>query len=170
MTDDERPRKSFEESAREIVDELRRAVEQASQTDPEEFVRAAGVDPDRVREWVDTAGEWLRSQLADAVDERAPRRGPAAPPGEDVFREAEPHPLDVPTMQQGTALAALDSGRWTLEPGTSTLSVRGGGPGPRDALGLVRELRERDWIDPDGAVTLVGRHALERWLGTTGQH
>ncbi len=170
MTDDERPRKSFEESAREIVDELRRAVEQASQTDPEEIVRAAGVDPDRVREWVDTAGEWLRSQLADAADGRAPRPGPAAPSGEDVFREAEPHPLDVPTMQQGTALAALDSGRWTLEPGTSTLSVRGGGPGPRGALGLVRELRERDWIDPDGAVTLVGRHALERWLATTGQH
>jgi len=166
MSDDERPRKSFEESAREIVDELRRAVEQASQADPEEIVRAAGVDPDRVREWVDTAGEWLRSQLADA----AAGRGPSAPSGEDVFREAEPHPLDVPTLQQGTALAALDSGRWTLEPGTSTLSARGGGPGPRDALGLVRELRERDWIDADGAVTLVGRHALKRWLAVTGQH
>ena len=76
----------------------------------------------------------------------------------------------MPTRQQGTALAALESGRWTLEPGTSALSVRGGGPGPRDALGLVRELRERDWIDADGAVTVVGRHALERWLAAADQH
>jgi len=91
-------------------------------------------------------------------------RGPARPAAEDVFRDAEPHPLDVPTQQQGVALAALDSGRWSLEPGTAALSVRGGGPGPRDALGLVRELRERDWVDADGTVTLVGRHALGRWL------
>ena len=166
MTDDERPPKSFEEAAREIVDELRRAVEQASHTDPEEIVRAAGVDPDRVREWVDAAGEWLRAQVEDAG---APRSRPATQSGEDVLRDAEPHPLDVPTTQQGIALAALDSGRWTLEPGTAALSVRGGGPGPRDALGLVRELRERDWIDVDGAVTLVGHHALERWLATAGQ-
>ena len=60
--------------------------------------------------------------------------------------------------------------RWTLEPGTATLSVSGGGPGPRNALGLVRELRERDWIDADGAVTLVGRHALSRWLAAAEQH
>ena len=37
-----------------------------------------------------------------------------------------------------------DSGAGPWSPGTSALSVRGGGPGPRDALGLVRELRERE--------------------------
>jgi hypothetical protein len=40
----------------------------------------------------------------------------------------------------------------------------GDGPAPKNALGLVRELRVRDWIDADGTVTLTGRRALERWL------
>ena len=164
MTDDERHPKSFEEAVREIADEVKRSIERASQADPEDMARAVGVDPDRVREWVDTAGEWLRAQVEGAGGEREPRSDPRTQPGEDLFRDAEPHPLDVPTLNQGTALAALDSGRWTLEPGTSALSVRGGGPGPRDALGLVRELRERDWIDTDGTLTLAGRHALGRWL------
>ncbi len=168
MTDDERNPKTFEEAVREIAEEVRRSLERASQADPEEIVRAAGVDPDRVREWVATAGEWLRAQVESAGGEREPRSRPATQSGEDVLRDAEPHPLDVPTTHQGIALAALDSGRWTLEPGTAALSVRGGGPGPHDALGLVRELRERDWIDAEGAVTLVGRHALERWLATAG--
>ena len=158
MSDEERDPRSFEDAVREIADELRRSIERASQGDPEEIARAIGVDPDQVRGWVDTAGDWLLYQLGDT-----PKPKPAAA-SSDVFRDAEPHPLDVPTQEQGIALAALDSGRWTLEPGTESLSVRGGGPGPRDALGLVRELRERDWIDADGAVTLVGRHALGRWL------
>jgi hypothetical protein len=167
MSDDERPPKSFEQAARELLDEFRESMERYSRADPEEIVRAAGVDPDQVREWVDTAGEWLRSQF-EGVGEQ--RRGPAERGGEDVLRDAEPDPLDVPTREQGAALAALDSGRWTLEPGTATLAVSGGGPGPRNALGLVRELRERDWIDADGAVTLVGRHALGRWLAAAEQH
>jgi hypothetical protein len=172
MTDDERNPKSFEEAAREIAEELKRSIERASQTDPEELVRAAGVDPDQVRDWVDKAGEWLRTQFEGAAapaERERPRGRGKRPVGHDVFLDAEPHPLDVPTQEQGIALAALDSGRWTLEPGTEALSVRGGGPGPRDALGLVRELRERDWIDADGAVTVVGRHALGRWLAAAEQ-
>jgi hypothetical protein len=172
MSDDEGHHKSFEEAVRAIADEIRRSVEHASQADPDEIARAAGVDPDRVREWVDNAGEWLRAQLEGAAGGPSggpaagthARPGPARPPGEDLLRGAGPHPLDVPTAEQGIALAALDSGRWTIEPGTSALSAHGGGPGPRDALGLVRELRVRDWIDADGVVTLVGRHALGRWL------
>jgi hypothetical protein len=62
------------------------------------------------------------------------------------------------------ALAALDSGRWRVEPGTHALTAQGEGPGPGDAPGLVDELRARDWIAADGGVTLVGRHALSRWL------
>jgi hypothetical protein len=61
----------------------------------------------------------------------------------------------------------LDSGRWTVEPGTSALSSHSDGPAPSDALGIVRELRVRDWIDSDGEVTMVGRHALSRWLDAT---
>jgi hypothetical protein len=44
------------------------------------------------------------------------------------------------------------------------LTAHGEGPGPSDALGLVRELRVRDWIDANGDVTLVGGAALARWL------
>ena len=169
MSDDDRQPKSFEEVAREIADEIRRSIERASQIDPEEMIREAGVEPDRVRDWIDAAGEWLRSQVEGTAGGGDPRRGPAAHSAEDLLRDAGPHPLDVPSPEQGIALAALDSGRWTVEPGTATLSLRGGGPGPRDALGLVRELRERDWIDADGAVTVVGRHALERWLAMPEQ-
>ena len=82
----------------------------------------------------------------------------------DALRGAAPNPLDRPSAEQGEALAALDSGRWTLEPGTEALASVGEGPGPSDALGLVRELRVRDWITPDGKLTLAGRRALARWL------
>jgi hypothetical protein len=83
---------------------------------------------------------------------------------DDPLRYAGPHPLDLPTEEQGLALAALDSGRWTVEPGSHTLESHGEGPGPSDALGLVSELRARDWISADGSVTVVGRHALKQWL------
>jgi hypothetical protein len=51
-----------------------------------------------------------------------------------------------------------------VEPGADALAGKGEGPGPRDALGIVRELRVRDWITTDGKLTLAGRHALSRWL------
>jgi hypothetical protein len=92
-----------------------------------------------------------------------PRRH-AATQAEDPLRRAGPHPLDVPTEEQGLALAALDSCRWTVEPGSDALAVRGEGPGPSDAIGLLRGLRARDWVSVDGTLTLVGRHALGRWL------
>jgi hypothetical protein len=79
-------------------------------------------------------------------------------------RGSGPHPLDLPTSAQGLALSALDSGRWTVEPGSNLLVGHGAGPAPSDALGLVGELRARDWINADGEVTLVGRNALSRWL------
>ena len=86
------------------------------------------------------------------------------PPASDPLRGAAPNPLDLPTTEQGQALAALDSGRWILEPGTEALASGGEGPGPSDALGLVRELRVRDWLTPEGKLTLAGRRALGRWL------
>ena len=82
----------------------------------------------------------------------------------DAPRGTGPHPLDLPTAAQGLALSALDSGRWTLEPGSHVLVTHGEGPGPEDAVGLVGELRARDWIDAQGEVTLVGHDALKRWL------
>jgi hypothetical protein len=176
MSDDSN-RPSLEETLRAIAQEVTRSVDRISAMDIDELVRSAGLDPERARGWVDEAGQWLRTQ-AENVDfdvsfggmdpfGDAPAPAPASTPspaGDDALSGAGPHPLDVPTSEQGVALAALESGRWTLEPGTSALAGHGDGPAPRDALGLVRELRVRDWIDLDGDVTLAGHHALRRWL------
>jgi hypothetical protein len=155
MNDEDKP-KSFEETLRAIADEVTRGMERVQQGDLEDVARAYGLDPDRARSFIDRAGSWLRTQ-ADSFSvtvESWP----------DPLRAAGPDPLDVPTDEQGRALAALDSGRWVVEPGTSMLVSRGEGPAPSDALGLVRELRVRDWIDADGQVTLAGHAALKRWL------
>ena len=167
MDDEDRP-KSFEETLRAIADEVQRGIQRVQQGDLEDIARSYGVDAGSAKRFIDGAGEWLRAQ-ADNLG-GAPFPGPAPAPDtswEDPLRGAGPDPLDVPTDDQGRALAALDSGRWTVEPDTNRLAAHGGGPGPSDALGLVRELRVRDWIDADGEVTLVGRAALRRWLDAT---
>jgi hypothetical protein len=173
MCADEFESGSWEEMVRDIAREVSESVERTvSQVDVDGIANTIGVDPDRAREWLDTAAGLLRSQaerFGDEVANRAsghrsaPRRS-EAPATEDPLRSAQPHPFDLPTEEQGLALAALDSGRWTVEPGSRALSSHGEGPGPNDALGLVRELHARDWITADGEVTLVGRHALSRWL------
>jgi hypothetical protein len=186
MSEDEPSGESFEETLRAIARELGRSVERAvDNIDVDEFAQMLGLDAGAAREWVESAGSWLRSQ-ADRIDEDLPfrmddlpfrmppkRREPAGNdpfPSEhplrsdDPLRSAAPHPLDLPTDEQGIALAALESRRWMVEPGTDALTTRGGGPGPSDALGIVRELRVRDWLGADGEITLVGRRALSRWL------
>jgi hypothetical protein len=172
MSDEDKPR-SFEEALRAIADEVVRGIEKVQQGDLDDIARTYGVDAERAKRFMDSAGEWLRSQ-ADAFNAAAPFPAPfesdsrpaepAPSSWDDPLRHAGPDPLDTPTEEQGRALAALDSGRWTVEPGTSALSSHGDGPGPSDALGLVRELRVRDWIDAEGEVTLVGHAALQRWL------
>jgi hypothetical protein len=177
MDDDDPNRNSFEDLARALAEEVSRAVERISQIDVDELARTASAEAERARLWVDELGHWLREQ-ADAVGRTpfSPGEPWESPPaaaaeatqrsraGEDPLRNAGPHPLDLPTADQGLALAALDSGRWTLEPGTSALAVHGEGPAPSDSLGLVRELRVRDWVSAEGEITLAGRHALRRWL------
>ncbi len=163
---DDEGQESFEEKVRSIAREVSRSIERVAQVDLEEIAQAMGVDANRATEWVDGAMGWLRTQ-AEGLGEDASTwgHGPGAEVAHDErLRSAGPHPLDQPTSGQGLALAALDSGRWTVESGSHTLQVHGEGPGPSDALGLVGELRARDWIAADGEVTLVGRHALSRWL------
>lgn len=76
-----------------------------------------------------------------------------------------PHPLDLPTEQQARALAALESGRWTVEPGTVVLvTTLNRGTGPEDAHALGMELHVRDWVDVDGDLTFSGGVALARWM------
>src|SRR2546421_8554580 len=166
MCADDAGYESFEEMVRSIAREVSRSAERISQIDVDEIAESIGVDPTRAREWVDSAGSWLRARaegLGDDVGFETSR--PQGPPtSDDPLRNAGPHPLDQPTEEQGVALAALDSGRWTVDPGSNTIATHGEGPAPDDARWLVRELHARDWITGDGAVTLVGRHALRRWL------
>lgn len=185
---------NLEEMLRSMAEELGETVQRsAEQVDVDGIATTFGLDPDRAREWVDGAAGWMKAQLetmGEDMAERASASGPGAAgfaawakarsaygqgsaparrttaPDDEALRSAQPHPLDVPTEEQGVALAALESGRWTVEPGSNKLASRGDGPGPSDALGLVRELRSRDWITADGEITLVGRHALGRWLET----
>jgi hypothetical protein len=162
---------SFEEMVRSIAEEVGRSVERlASQVDVDEFADAVGVDPDRAREWVQTAGSWLRARAEGLGDEVAARRDPAPPASrpdpvhDDPLRGAQPSAVDMPSEEQGLALAALESRRWIVEPGSGALARGGEGPGPSDGLGLYRELLVRDWITTEGEVTLVGHRALARWL------
>jgi hypothetical protein len=177
MTDDDPERSGFEDVARVLADEVSRAIERLSEIDVEEIARAASAETERARRWIDELGRSLR-EPGDAIGNApfgagearehgpapAERSAPARPAGHDPLRHAGPHPLDLPAADQGRALAALDSGRWRVEPGTSALAAHGEGPGPSDALGLVRELRARDWITEEGEITLAGRNALRRWL------
>jgi hypothetical protein len=158
---------SFEDTVRSIARELGRSLEHAAeQVDFDEIAETIGVDPARAREWVESASGWLRAQAESLGEEVAQRMGRsrATAASEDALRGVAPHPLDVPTEDQGLALAALDSGRWTIEPGANALASHGDGPGPTDALGIVRELRVRDWLGAEDHLTLAGRYALSRWL------
>ncbi|MBV9606162.1 MAG: hypothetical protein JO027_13690 [Solirubrobacterales bacterium] len=158
---------SFEDALRSIAAELGRYIERSiDSVDVEDLAGSVGVDPATAREWVESAGGWLSSHT-ETLGEQFARRAPTPETRAsrfDPLGAAAPHPLDVPSDDQGLALAALDSGRWIVEPGADTLAARGEGPAPSDALGIVRELRVRDWIAADGRLTMAGRHALSRWL------
>ena len=157
----------FDETVRSVAEELGRFIERSIENlDVDELADAVGVDPAAARGWMESAGGWLRAhtenlgeELSAHVSER--RRGVTRV---DPLGAATTHPLDLPTEEQGLALAALDSGRWAVEPGTDSLEARGEGPDPIGALEIVRALRVRDWITLDGDLTLAGRHALSRWL------
>jgi hypothetical protein len=150
VPDDEPDGRSLEDVARALADEVNRAVERLSAIDLDEIARAANEEAERARRWI----EDLARSLAQSGD--------AAPSPEDApVHHAGPHPLAMPTTEQGVALAALESGRWKVESGTFTVHD---GPGPSDPLGLLRALRVSDWISADGELTLTGRKALARWL------
>ncbi len=157
---------SFEERLRAIAEEISHSLERAvEQLDLDEIADRIGISGDRVREFADLAGQWLSDQIGSSGAEWSP---PAAAEdhgsAQGGSRTPGPHPLDLPNDQQGLALSALDSGRWKVDPGTDELIPVGDGPSPSQPVGLVSELRARDWIAPSGEVTMVGRDALRRWL------
>jgi hypothetical protein len=169
MSQDDAGHESFEDTLRSILREVGRSAERAAHGNVEAIADAVGVEPARAKQWLDGAATWLGAQTAGY---EAPRTWSGKGRAADPLGGAQPHPLDTPTAEQGLALAALDSGRWSVEPGSNTLSTHGQGPGPGpiDAIGLYGELRAHDWITGDGTVTVVGRHALTRWLAAADRH
>ena len=158
--DDESLEAKLRALAEEISASLERAAEDLGLND---IVDRLGLSGDRAKEFADLAGQWLKGPMAaSAADE--PDQAEAL----DGARRVGPHPLDTPTEEQGLALSALDSGRWKVDPGTEELTPVGPGPGPSQPIGLVGELRARDWITAGGEVTLIGHDALRRWLTRDG--
>lgn len=167
MSDDD----SFEERIKALAREVSRSVERMSELDIGHVADAIGIDAERAREIADSAARWIADR-AEELGEDAPKWGAffGHAAGQTAGTSAPvpgPHPLDMPTPEQGRALSALDSGRWTVEPGSNVLHGHGEGPPPGEGLGLVGELRARDWITSDGQVTLVGHNALSRWIEST---
>jgi hypothetical protein len=167
----------FEDRLRAIAKEISRTVERNIDDIAESF----GVDPNRAREVADAAGQWINDQVESRGDELF-SHGPATHESDPADRPAAvradkvaatpshpggPHPLDLPTEAQGLALSALDSGRWTVRPGSNLLGSTGVGPTPSDSAEIVGDLRARDWISAVGELTLVGRRALGRWFDTS---
>jgi hypothetical protein len=162
---------SFEKKVRAIATELSRSVERAVKSiDLDEIARQIEMGGERARELADLTGRWVSDRLSDPEAHAAPRARDFEPEtAAKPLPVAGPHPLDVPSDEQGRALSALDSGRWKVEPGTDELVAGSDAASPRDPGGLVGELRARDWIAANGEVTLVGREALKRWSeGSTG--
>ncbi len=184
--DDERD-DSFEEMLLSIAREVSQGLERAAQAYVDELADSIGVDPLHARAWFDNALGWLRERAqgtgdgsagraahAGTEDAAAGRREPRERPDRAARAQqparSGPRPVDLPTAEQGVALAALDSGRWAVQPGSHAFLTRGEGPQPSDALDLVGELRARDWIAPNGELTPSGRDALRRWLGAVTHH
>ena len=162
---------SFEKKVRAIATELSRSVERAVKSiDLDEIARQVEMGGERLRELADSTGRWISDRLGDPEAQHAAKAGDLEPETAAPTRPvAGPHPLDVPSDEQGRALSALDSGRWKVEPGTDELVAGGDEASPTDPGGLVGELRARDWIAANCEVTLVGREALKRWSeGSTG--
>jgi hypothetical protein len=168
----------FEDRLRAIAQEISRSVER----NIDDVAETLGVDAERARHFAEAAGQWINERVEGGEEmfgrpAAKPTPGqhgkagqPAKPPvvDDDLAQASRPgpNPLDLPTAPQGLALSALDSGRWTVRPGSNVLTSTGEGPAPVDPAELVSELRGRDWIKADGELTLVGRRALGRWCDT----
>ena len=152
---------SLEAKLRAMAEEIGESIERAVENlDLNEVAERLGVSGDRARELADLATHWISAQMQSSG------MGPDTGASSEArgSRRDGPHPLDMPTEEQGLALSALDSGRWKVDPGTEELVPLDEGPGPSQPIGLVGELRARDWIAPHGDLTLAGRNALKRWL------
>ncbi len=158
---------SFEDRLKAFADQIAKSLT----SDIDEVAQRLGVDPDRARDVASTLERWLSDRFSDQepriVDQPNVPGAPQRTAPTTTFG-AGPHPLDLPTPEQGIALSALDSGRFTVRPGSNELAATGADPDPQlgERTDLVNDLRARDWITPDGTLTMVGRQALLRWCRT----
>lgn len=167
---------SFEDRVKAIAER----ISQSLTRDIDGVAERLGVDPHRAREAAGNLERWLSDRLADHESHTSdPSQDPANSQRTvpTTTFGAGPHPLDLPTPEQGLALSALDSGRFTVQPGSNDLVGTDADPdlGVVERTDLVNELRARDWITPDGTLTMVGRQSLLRWcraaeVSTEGSH
>ena len=156
MSDEDPDRPSFEEQLRAFAREFSESVERAAERiDKDKLADEIDRNGERFKELAQLAGQWL-------IDQFGFEGAPAKPPP----RRGGPHPLDVPTEEQGLALSALQSGRWKVKPGTHELVAEEGAGDPPETADLVGELRARDWIAASGELTELGHQALRRWSET----
>lgn len=158
---------SFEDRLKAFAEQISKSLTR----DIDEVAERLGVDPDRARDAAGSLERWLSDRFSgQAAHTGDPSHAPADAQrtGSTTTSGAGPHPLDLPTPEQGVALSALDSGRFGVRPGSSALAATGADsdPGGGERTDVVNELRARDWISPDGALTMVGRQALLRWCRT----
>lgn len=162
MSDEDPEHRSFEEQLRAFAREFSESVERAAERiDKDKLAEEIDRNGERFRELAQLAGQWL-------VDQFGPEGSSEGPPGggSGARRGGGPHPLAVPTEEQGLALSALESGRWKVKPGTHELVAEEGAADPPDSADLVGELRARDWIAASGELTELGHRALRRWSET----
>jgi hypothetical protein len=158
------PDDRFEDRLRALARQLSRSI---SDADLDEVADRLGFDRDRIHGAAGAAEAWLTDRGSTSEPLFAPTPSDIRPAPRATLG---PHPLDVPSEEQGRALSALASGRWTLRPGSGALSSSGDGPPPPEHADLTGELSARDWITADGTVTIVGRQALLRWCRTADGH
>src|ERR1700748_2095593 len=112
---------SFEDRLRAIADKISRSVQRISDLDMDELSQRYGVDADRARAFADAAGQWLNDRFSGGdplfgQTKRSAADSADRPFGVDVDLDATsdtgreqpvsgagPHPLDLPTEQQGIA-------------------------------------------------------------------
>src|SRR5436305_15336400 len=90
----------FEERLRAMARELSESVERAAQDiDVDGISGWLGIDPERAREWIDSAGGWLRDQTEHLGEEQP---APAHWPPADAPRAAgEPNDPRGPAASAG---------------------------------------------------------------------
>ena len=157
---------SFEDRVRAIAWELSRSVERLAELDMDEVARTIGVDAERAKGLVDTAGRWFSAYAETFRQDAGFGDADQSPAANDPQTRAGGGTASAGRPDRRTRSGAQRPGFRPLDRRARQQPAGGGWPGsaPRDAVGLVGELRARDWIDANGEVTLVGHSALGRWL------